>query len=93
MQDSLAMSVTTDSGIYFLVSASSILLSLFNLCADDHNRVELKGDPDVEGSDYINVSFIDVSWLNFMAANKILYSSYRALPTRKEPTELCIARY
>ena len=28
---------------------------------DDYNRVQLKGDPDVEGSDYINASFIDVS--------------------------------
>ena len=27
----------------------------------DYNRVQLKGDPDVEGSDYINASFIDVS--------------------------------
>ena len=31
--------------------------------ADDHTRVELKGDPDVEGSDYINASLIDVSQL------------------------------
>ena len=29
--------------------------------SDDYNRVQLKGDPDVEGSDYINASFIDVS--------------------------------
>ena len=28
---------------------------------DDYNRVQLKGDPDVDGSDYINASFIDVS--------------------------------
>ena len=28
---------------------------------DDHNRVMLKEESDVEGSDYINASFIDVS--------------------------------
>ena len=31
--------------------------------ADDETRVKLKGDPAVEGSDYINASFIDVSTL------------------------------
>ena len=31
--------------------------------ADDHTRVELKKDPDVKGSDYINASFIGVSQL------------------------------
>ena len=40
-----------------------ILLSLPILFTDkdDHTRVELKKKPDVEGSDYINASFIDVS--------------------------------
>ena len=36
---------------------------------DDYNRVQLKGDPDVEGSDYINASFIDVSIVFKMLAN------------------------
>ena len=31
------------------------------LFADDHTRVVLKSDPNMEGSDYINASFIDVS--------------------------------
>ena len=30
---------------------------------DDHTRVELKKEPEVEGSDYINASFIDVSFV------------------------------
>ena len=37
------------------------LLILFT-DSDDHTRVELKKDPEVEGSDYINASFIDVSF-------------------------------
>ena len=55
----------TDSGTYTLVSIY-FLCTLIRydpiLCttADDHTRVKLKGDPDVEGSDYINASFIDV---------------------------------
>ena len=43
-----------------------ILLSLPILFTDkdDHTRVELNKKPDVEGSDYINASFIDVSIFN-----------------------------
>ena len=49
--------------IYPCKNIKLILLSLPILCTDkdDHTRVELKKDPEVEGSDYINASFIDVS--------------------------------
>ena len=58
----------TDSKTSTLVSIIifSILIRHYPvLCtaADDHTRVELKGDPDVKGSDYINASFIGVSQL------------------------------
>ena len=62
-EDSPVMSVTTDSRTS---SPASKLLSLTLLIVsfssvDDHNRVQLKEDETVEGSDYINASFIDVS--------------------------------
>ena len=45
-----------------------LLVHSFKLCVlqtkkDDHSRVELKKDPEVGGSDYINASFINVSYL------------------------------
>ena len=50
--------------IYPCKNIKLILLSLLILfvCtdSDDHTRVELKKDPELEGSDYINASFIDV---------------------------------
>ena len=59
----------TDSRTSTLVSfttsiyISSVCTTQYTTTADDHTRVELKGDPDVEGSDYINASFIDVNQL------------------------------
>ena len=47
------------------------------ISADDHTRVELKGDPDVEGSDYINASFIDVSQLERTDVKFIRKNYYR----------------
>ena len=40
----------------------SCLLPLLCSDSDDHTRVELKTNPELEGSDYINASFIDVSF-------------------------------
>ena len=37
-----------------------LIINLF-LCLDDNNRVVLSNIPDVEHSDYINASYIDVS--------------------------------
>ena len=59
-----------------------------NLCtdSDDHTRVELKKDPEVEGSDYINASFIDVSCLEISSpnhANSLLIHS-RATQTKNK---------
>ena len=51
---------TLVSIIYFLHTLIRHYRILYTT-ADDHTRVELKRDPDVEGSDYINASFIDVS--------------------------------
>ena len=57
---------TTDSRIYSPVSDNRLIFSCFvsiNVLYGivDETRVLLKGDPSVEGSDYINASFIDVS--------------------------------
>ena len=51
--------------IYPCKNIELILLSLPILFtdSDDHTRVELKKDPELEGSDYINASFVDVSVL------------------------------
>ena len=46
----------------FHVRISSCLLPLLCSDSDDHTRVELKMDPELEESDYINASFIDVSF-------------------------------
>ena len=59
--------------------------------ADDHTCVELKGDPDVEGSDYINASFIDVSQLKTTDRKMNCYRVYVSLThrvtlTRNMPT-------
>ena len=40
--------------------------------ADDYNRVKLKEIEDVEGSDYINASYLNVNWYS----NKVLYINY-----------------
>ena len=47
--------------------ANTILLSLSGYvtdlcCIDDRNRCRLNAIPGVEGSDYINASFVDVSF-------------------------------
>ena len=87
-------------------SETSTLVSIILFCvlirhypilctaADDHTRVELKGDPDVEGSDYINASFIDVSLIrrtDIKFRKKNCYRVYvslnhRATLTRNTPT-------
>ena len=47
--------------------------------ADDHTRVKLKKDPDVEGSDYINASFIDVILIK-IADIEFMYHLTTGLP-------------
>ena len=37
-----------------------MLLLIVHLISDDHSRVILSEDPQVEGSDYINANYIDV---------------------------------
>ena len=39
----------------------------------DETRVRLKGDPGVEGSDYINASFIDVSTATTVCKKNVLH--------------------
>ena len=53
---------------------------------DDHTRVVLKADPDVEGSDYINASFIDVSNYFYYYYLFQFYNHFRATQTRNMPT-------
>ena len=50
----------------------SPVMSLSHSFLDDYNRVLLKGEPDVEGSDYINASFINVSSYIFSYKNRAL---------------------
>ena len=60
---------------------------------DDHTRVELKGDPDRDGSDYINASFIDVSYLYCRGIWYVIFTVFplavhRDTQTRNMPTLL-----
>ena len=41
----------------------TVMCKLLILYSDDYNRVKLKEIPTIEGSDYINASFLDVSCL------------------------------
>ena len=52
--------------------------------AVDETRVRLKG---VEGSDYINASFIDVSTATIVCRKSVpLFDYYRDIPTKTMPT-------
>ena len=51
--------------------------------------MRLKGDPAVEGSDYINASFIDVSTATIVCRKSdsiILFDYYRDIQTKTMPT-------
>ena len=52
---------TTFTHVSKPLSITLLMIHTGSRSLDDYNRVQLKGDPDVEGSDYINASFIDVS--------------------------------
>ena len=52
---------TTFTHVSEPLSLTLIMIHTGSHSSDDYNRVQLKGDPYVEGSDYINASFIDVS--------------------------------
>ena len=49
--------------LYFNSACKQVFILNINLflCLDDNNRVVLSNIPDVEHSDYINASYIDVS--------------------------------
>ena len=65
-----------------------ILYIIFVVYIVDETRVRLKGDPDVEGSDYINASFIDVSTATTVREKKCVtsFNFYRDTPTKTMPT-------
>ena len=53
--------LTTFTHVSEPFSLTLLMIHTGSRSLDDYNRVQLKGDPDVEGYDYINASFIDVS--------------------------------
>ena len=88
IQSTAGLNHQTKAPHYHYLAVYNHTLSLLRhssfLCTDkdDHTRVELKKDPEVEGSDYINASFIDVSCLSTQNhANSLLIYS-RATQTK-----------
>lgn len=55
--------------------ALKLMLLYCLFVADDHNRVKLTKVPGEIGSDYINASYIDVSFLYYSYYNFFLLSS------------------
>ena len=79
------MRIITGSTTFTHVSEPlSLTLLMIHTGPRDYNRVQLKGDPDVEGSDYINASMNDVS---VILQNALLPCYFhRAILTRREVT-------
>ena len=51
--------------LFLLHSASKCLIIIVFLCPDESNRVCLQQLRGHDGSDYVNASYVDVSFINF----------------------------
>ena len=49
------------------------------LCTDDKHRVKLLMYPGIEGSDYINATFLDVSVLLYATVKQLVHLYSRAI--------------